>query len=84
MKRQYLGCENAASATAKIHFPSFNEVYFFGETEQAADFINSVKKTWDCTSDWPYKIYLREINWETGALGDWGLAESGTRTRIDF
>ena len=84
MKRKYIGCENAASATAKVCFPSFGEVYFFGEASEACDFINSVKKTWDISSDWPYQIYLRDINWESGAFGDWAIIESGTRTSILF
>ena len=84
MTKHCFGCESAASATAKVCFPSLNEAYYFGEASSAADFINSVKLTWDCPKDWPYEIYLREINWETGAFGGWGLVESGTRTRIYF
>ena len=84
MTSHCFGCESAASATAKVHFPSLKEAYFFGETSGAADFINYVKLNWDCPKDWPYEIYLREINWETGDFGDWYLVESGTRTRITF
>ena len=77
MKRIYIGCENAASATAKIEF-SFNETYYFGNGENAADFINTAKKTWN-VCDWTYSIYLREINWNTGAYGNWWCVENGNR-----
>lgn len=78
MSYKYFGCENAASATAKIVFPTFNETYYFGDINDASDFINTVKKTWDL-SDWTYEYHLRDINWESGAVGNWYCVETGSR-----
>ena len=77
MRKFYNGCENAASATAKIVF-SFGETYYFGDEERAADFINAVKETWD-VCDWTYSIFLRDIKLNTGAYGNWWCVEKGSR-----
>lgn len=83
MKREYIGCENAASATAKICFPALNTKYYFGEASIAADFIDKVRETWDFI-DWPYEIYHRKINRKSGLLSRWYFTESGTRTGINY
>ncbi len=76
MKRQYFGCENAASATAKVEL--FNNelgrverTLFFGDVNEMWDYIDQHK----CEGKKYY--FLREVlNWENGRLGGWQIQKS--------
>ena len=76
MTRQYFGCENAASATAKVEL--FNKE--LGRVVQTL-FFGDVNDMWDYLDQHESKgkkyYYLREVlNWETGRLGGWQIQKS--------
>lgn len=78
---RYFGCENAASATAKIEVP---DIYsgkllcklFFGREEDCLDWLERYTKLCKKQSD-KCLCYIREVlNWETGRLGGWQIQKS--------
>lgn len=77
MVNKYLGCESAASATAKIEVVnsydnSIITKLFFGDEEKMFDYFNRLQKSDYAT----YYTYIREINWESGRLGGWQICKS--------
>ena len=83
--RSYYGCENAASATAKLVIVDRNGngfTDFYGESEALLDKLKLYRKLLD--GDWKYEIYLRDVNFETGRLGGWTVAEIGTKDKVIF
>ena len=80
-KRIYNGCDNAASATAKIVFDwgmGKSSTFFWGNEEEAVDYLNNLKR--EGYKTFTYKIYLRELNWETETMGGWFCVETGSKT----
>lgn len=80
MTKNYFGCEDAASATAKIVFTydsvAVPKVFYFGDEEAAIDFLNDQKKTTD--TKWDYEFFSRDALTGKG----WFLMETGSNKAI--
>lgn len=76
MLRKYIGCESAASATAKIEIVNpYNDTtttkFFFGNEEKMLDYCEMLNE------GILYYCYIKEVlNWETGRLGGWQICKS--------
>ena len=82
MKRKYVGCENATSATARIEVVNDERreppvFYYFGDEEEGIDFLNKMKR--ETKTKWTYYFYNRNL-----LNGKWSFAEVGDETGVIF
>ena len=84
-KYNYIGCDNASSATAKVVLDSFSEYEYIHDlpvhtTTYFCGSINDIPEFSHRTDENIYHIeyYVREVlNWESGRMGNWVKMEGG-------
>ncbi len=74
----YFGCLSAREAEAKLELIDTNEQvekHFFGSSEEMLDQLDNLKKSGKYNGYY-YRLFIKEINWETGAMKpDWTCVE---------
>ncbi|MBO4924353.1 MAG: hypothetical protein J5382_09565 [Bacteroidales bacterium] len=68
-KENHIGCFSAKEAEAKLELINTNEKvekYFFGNSEEMLDYLEMLKKSGEY-KEYYYRLYVKDINWETGA-----------------
>lgn len=79
--RTYIGCENSASAEAKIVFKMETETItaYFDSIDAASDYLNNWVKGDENLTPFNYEYYTRHYNWDSGCrYNTWDLVEIGS------
>lgn len=76
--KTYVGCDSAAEAEAKMvvenHFLGITATTYFGTADELLDHIGTKTDFHTDTTD--IYLYVRDINFNTGRLGDWVVCKS--------
>ena len=69
--RRYVGCNSAENAMGKMvvvnEYLNRTSTIYFGTEEEMFDYVGGRTDA---------NLFIREVNWESGALGGWQICKS--------